>query len=451
MLRSLLGALAIGGIVACNSSNNGAPPVPPGPVLASASPFPATNGDTFAFAGIESQNSVFTYPSPGPSLPPFSQNLNVTQSVTVSNAAPPPNLTAPAGASDFQTLENDIYPLRTFVTTTNTFYTQNSASVLDYGYSTSDSVGDVLTVSYKPSQTILELPLGTAKQWSNAPTAVINEDDADNITSVRTIASDGSYSETETFPYNGPFGSGGMGTSQLVAKPDGSGFWSSDQSEASLFGLFARASYSRPQSGAACAPLATCIVLSLYADPAGTMLLQTVPIPAWFAAGTPLYSDSTSSSEAKFTTSVCNLPAAFGSAGVLVSRAVNQIDPAFGTQETTTTNVFVLPGFGPACVLMSDTTKFYYSYLLDTPFILNLSGDGTPLQTTTITESLTLQASGTSIQSRARTASLQPLSTQAIAAATTNFARLVERQRHQRVRAFLKALVAHAQSRGAVR
>ena len=157
-----------------------------------APPHPIAGGDTFAYSGSLSSTYAQSAPCPEPTA-----TSNAT--VAVSVAATPTALPGVSGTvSDLKSTEADAFPTETTTTVTDQ-YVQNTGSYVLYEQKSSDTAGNSLDRKYTAPQ-VLDQLTGTGS-WTNAnPAGTLSETLADGTTVARTIAADGSYTESENFP-----------------------------------------------------------------------------------------------------------------------------------------------------------------------------------------------------------------------------------------------------------
>ncbi len=439
----LFGAVAAAALLAA-CGGGGAPALPtnppptggPGNPAVSSSARPAVVGDTFAFSGSSQESDVYTYPVGSP-FPNTSTAAKIAENVAVTASADPLG----AGGTDFHSTTTTVGTSATRTATGDSYYSTVSAgSGTDFVLNAQQSVDDTKNTyawSYANPQILDELPESAGASWTNSPAGSYNETDADGSTIVRTINADGSYNETDAFP------TGGVPSMNFLVNSDGSGAWTFNY-------------YGTPYLIAYSAPAAGSITVSI-SNPTPTPSPGAIGTPApnppiviamptaWFSPAPKLYQESDTVSTGVTFPGSCAVPSTFGASGNSIAQVVNKIDPIFGLDEVTTTTTYTAQGFGPVCVAMNDVQTYYYDYLNDTAGAANIAAYvGTPQLTKTYTQTLTLQTSGTSIQSNARStksAAVAPISTALYAADRTNFRMHIARERAQARTAFAKMLV----------
>lgn len=168
--------------------------------LSVATTYPATNGDTIAYAGTINQQIVRPIPAPSAIPPPF--NTAYTVSVagsTTTNAT----FNGQGGLIDYRLVETDTQtsPTIATTTTTDTFvnFAPGSGGTIDVqsaGSSSLDSNNVTDSTVLGPGNGLLDiLPEQSGATWSNGAALTFNETEADASTLARTVASDGSYAE----------------------------------------------------------------------------------------------------------------------------------------------------------------------------------------------------------------------------------------------------------------
>ncbi len=441
----LFGAVAAAALLAA-CGGGGAPALPttappvggPGNPAVSSSARPAAIGDTFAFSGSSQESDVYTYPVGSP-FPSTATAAKISENVVVTASSDPLGI----GGTDFHSTTTTVGTSATRTESGDSYYSTLSAGsgtnfVLNAQQSVDDSK-NAYTWTYTTPQILDELPESAGATWTNSPAGTYSESDADGARVARTTNADGSYNETDTFA------TGGVPSMQFNVQPDGSGAWDLDFLGAPAPSMILL--YSAPTAG-------TISVSVLNPTPAPSPGATGTPAPnppiliatpaAWFSPSPKLYQESdTVSTGASFPAS-CAVPSAFGTSGNSIAQVVTKIDPIFGLDEVTTTT-YTAQGFGPVCVAMNDVQTYYYDYLNDTASAANFAAYvGTPQLTKTYSQILTLQTSGTSIQSEARStksAAIAPISTALYAADRTNFRMHIARERAQARTAFVKMLV----------
>ncbi len=439
----LLGALATAALLAA-CGGGGAPALPtnpppvggPGNPAVSSSARPAAVGDTFAFSGSSLESDVFTYPVASP-FPNTSTAAKVSENVVVTASADPLGV----GGTDFHTTITTVGTTATHVTTGDSYYStigagSNTNFVLNAQQSVDDSK-NTFAWSYSTPQILDMLPETSGNAWTNSPAGLYKEVDADGSTIVRTTNADGTYTETDTYP------SGTSPSMHFVVAPDGSGTWSF-----SYFGVPYIFSFSAPSAGAISvsyiSPTPAPSPGAIGTPPPNPPVLYATPV-AWFSPSPKLYQENDAVSTGVTYPAACAVPSTFGANGNSIVQTITKIDPILGLDEVTTTTTFTAQGFGPVCVTMNDVQTYYYNLLSDT-FASAGFGNfvGTPQVTKTYTQTLTLQPTGTSIQSDARSTksvTVAPISTPIFAADRTAFQIHIARERAQARTALVKMIL----------
>lgn len=356
--------------------------------------------------------------------------------------------------SNFHTVENDAYSLRTSTTTSDALYSFVPAGagfnfVLD-SLNASDSnapTADTYQYAYATPMVLDELPETNGAVWSNSGAVTITEKDADGTTATRIYKADGSYTEAQNQP-------GGQ-VANIAENADGGGSYGGSY----LFtGTLASLTFSAPSPVPSAPPQ---ITIALNFPPAPTPdpsaspgvptpspapTPQTLKLSTWYGSAPTLYAESDTVATGVAFPATCSVPSGYGTNGADVKQTIDKIDTILGYKDHTVTDSYVVQGFGPVCVLMADTQTNYYDYLNDTQFSFVFSH--TPISTSTISETLTLQP-GATIRSAGRKAqsSAGAISLQTFAAGRARFANAIERERHNRVRALTRYFKRAVQAR----
>lgn len=412
---------------------------------------PSNAGNTFAFSGTLNQADTYAYPSP--TLPPTNVTANITQNVKVSATANP--YTPGASAQDFNVVEADAYPTQTFKTTTDMYYqlgaAQSGSSPFDLlGYNAVDDAGNTTAVQYASPQIVDELPEASGQTWSNSPAMTLTQVFTGLENASRKVNADGSYTDTETI--YGSSGSDGFPqtTAMLQQNADGSASYTQVyQYTGGIYGSWGYTSQTISYFASAPQPMpsATPAISLSFSDSTVQATPAPSPVPqvygqvgAWYSL--PLYKESDKNLGSATFPQNCSVPAAFGSSGDKIQQSIQSVDTALGTLETLTTTQYVVTGFGPVCVQISDVTKAFYDFNNDTQYAYQPIYSETPLHTTTISETLTLQSSGTSTspQTVRRADAVTPVGAHAIASGRIHVQLLAQRNRAQRIRQFAQHL-----------
>ena len=406
---------------------------------------PDNAGTTFAFAGTLNDSRQFAYPAP--TLPPTNATANVTQSVAVSAKANPYGT---GTVQDFNVVENDAYPTQSFKTTTDYYYQLASANFTLLGDSAVDDQGNTTSVKYATPQIVDQLPEAANANWSNSPALTLQQTFVGQEQATRTVNSDGSYTDTDNIN-QGTGDSTVYPAMQILLSDKGDG-----SSSFTYTFNYTGTAYNPPYTSqtftwSVTAPYVPSPAPSATPGPAIMDIYESIatvrstpapsPVPAyqfsvrqWYAL--PLYTESDKNLGTVTIPASCNVPAGFGTSAMQIEQQVQALDTALGSIETTTTDSYVVTGFGPVCVRVSDTTKAFYDFNNDTGY--NFYYSDIPMQTTTLTEALTLQQSGTStgpqLRTRMSAGPMQPVSPGAIAVVRSHVQMLAQRNRMQRIR-----------------
>lgn len=409
---------------------------------------PANSGDAFAFSGSLTQNDTFAYPAP--TLPPTSVTANVTQAVSATATANP--YASGGSVQDFNVVETDAYPTQTYKTTTDYYYQLASADFDLLGYSAIDDQGNTTAVQYATPQIVDELPEAANASWTNSPAMTLTQVFAGQETASRTVNADGTYTDTEN-AYQGTGSSTYPATTIILHdNADGSanmtftfnwtGTLYNPPYTTSTYTWSETAPYV-PSPAPSQSPGPP--IIGIYESSSS---VQSTPAPSpspqfklsvnqWYSSPVAMYGETDKNLGSATIPTACNVPSGFGTTAMHLQQQVNRLDTALGSTETTTTDSYVVTGFGPVCVQVSDKTVAYYDFQNDTGYDWYFSP--TPVQTTNITETLTLQTSGTNTTPQFRSgtsvAQLQPISPAAVGFAREHVHLVAEHNRMTRLRA----------------
>ena len=351
---------------------------------------PASNGDTYSYTGTLTQVFSRTLPSP---MPTASSTVNVAQTVTVKGNQ---TYQGVSNLYDFSTAETDTGSLQTTVSQSDEFegFAPNGSltALLDYGSNWQDEGGDTLAYVYPQPQIIDEIPEASGNTWKNTAAASVSENESNGnlgaaFSSERTYNADGTYSETSTYPA-GYFNIGSPADhGELVENANGSGYYSVP------LGGAGDVTFSAPASGQ--------ITVNAYFQPSpgpSDTPFFTQQIPAWFATTPVFYQESDADKGSVPMPQQCNASASFGTSGEEILQSISRLDTILGYTETTTTTTYLVPGYGAACIIMSDVLSSYYDFGGDYPLFYSPNPTTlSPYQVTTTTETLGLQQSGTNV------------------------------------------------------
>ncbi|GAC1495039.1 MAG: hypothetical protein NVS1B2_12760 [Vulcanimicrobiaceae bacterium] len=405
-------------------------PVPTAPPSAPANASavrPLHNGDAYKYAGTTLQTFVYNGAAPSPSA---STTYAVTQDVAVTNNQ---SYNQTTGLYDFKTSETDTSPLQSTSITTDTFYgtvpggTSGGTALVNYGYTSNDSRGEKLTVTFtNPGLTnglVDVVPEISGAAWSNTGAQKIVQSEADGFSATRTYAADGSYVDNATYPQAGAVQPGAQPlTATITANADGSATYSLP-----LVGPpNVTVSYSAPASNGAIAIGITQPGPTAMSSPG---LVQSATVGAWYQQPVKLYQELDRDNGAVAIPAACNVPASSGTTANQIEQKSVRVDPVLGTLETFDQLTYV--GItGVVCVTLSDRTLTYYDYSGQgngSPTGISYAGGNLPLETATLTTTIGLVA-----------ATIQPMSVgrqsveasgMRLANARANFVSLVERHR----------------------
>lgn len=409
-------------------ANFGCPGVSPfaiGSRRAMAAPRPIASGDQFSYTGTLQQTYAQSAPCPQPTA-----TTSATVAIGVSDSA----TTAPSGnAGSLSTVtETDAFPTHSSTITTTQTLELSGSKLLLYATTSKDTTNDTIATSYANAQQLDDL--GAGGSWTNNPAATITEALADGTAISRSVATDGSYTDTETY-VDGSTATINVNGAANGKPLDGSGVYS-----------FAGASfaYGAPSGGN--------ITLTISSPGSPT---KARSFPAWFTVPASAYiTDSFADNGTKTFDASCTVPASIASSGNQIVETYSVLDPILGYTETRTTTTYDVDGYGPACVVIADTLNSFYDYSNDTTRIDYQSENGQPNSVNTISETLSAQSatcgSGSPPCTQLRRADTRPVSPAVVAGriAAIEHYRAVERA--QRIRA-LHAFAVRTIHQGAVR
>lgn len=379
---------------------------------------PIAAGDSFSYTGTIAQTYTESAPCPQPT-----STTNATVGVSTSALATTmPN--SGGSGSDLRSTETDTYLTSTQTTTTDESVQNTSSAYLLYATKTSDANGNSIDTVYTTPHELDQLP-ETSASWGlpgssyvNNPAGSIHETFADGSSAVRTIASDGSYIDTQTFPNSQTWTLTINGA--INSQPaDGSGTY--------VGPVGATYSYAAPSGGT--------ITLNINSG----QDIRTFPV--WFSAPvTPYISDSfVDSGSASIDPSCSN---AISSTGNKIIETQNTLDPVVGYKETRTITSYNVNGYGAVCVKIDDTLNTYYDYNSDTTAHSYQSKNGQPDSVNEIVEVLNMTAPLTPYPS-IRTASAARETQGVSAAAVAQRLAAIDLQREVQRMQILHAFVQH--------
>jgi hypothetical protein len=324
---------------------------------------PLASGDAFNYTGTLSKTYTQSAPCPEPT-----STTSATVTVAVKNTAAP----SPAGATDVQNTETDAFPTQSTTTTTDQIVQTTASAYELFSTTSADTNGNSITTAYANPQILDKIPETPGDTWSNGnPAATVTETLADGSRVSRMIASDGSYTDTETY------GGGGSATIAVngVAngKPlDGSGDYNFGGTDFS---------YAAPSAGN--------ITLTILQ---GGVVQKSRTFPAWFTKPSSYITDTFADNGSQALPSACNVPSSIATSGQQIVETYNLLDPVLGYTDKRVTTSYVVTGYGAACVTIADTMNSYYDYADDTTRIDYQSENGQPNSVSTIGETIGMQS-----------------------------------------------------------
>jgi hypothetical protein len=345
---------------------------------------PGNVGDAFSFTGTLTSTIQLVNSNPTkPQVDTATVALTSTVLTAAVAATPVPSVMTTAHSD-----ETDSYTLETVKTGTNSGYayvtgtapgqpaTLVPGAVGITGSLATDSNGVKYQTLYDPSgpsgNGILDvIPETTGPFGPNNAVLQYDETDQGGYARHRTVVASGAYVET---------GTDAVGDVQTITvNPDLSASYDARQYSGYRFTMTA------PTGSPAK------IILRLF-NSAGTQL-AAYSITPWFPAGTTQPSTETDVDNGSVTyPAACNVPAKYGTAGNQIVQTITRVDPALGNSELMTTTTYMAPRVGPVCIQMSDSVKTFYDYTLQNGFVILVGGGTTPIQLTSVNETLTLQS-----------------------------------------------------------
>ena len=389
---------------------------------------PIAPGDSFAYTGTINDTRTQSAPCAQPTT-------TATASATVSVAASATTMPDSSAGSDLKSTEADAFATSTQTTITDQSVKNTASQFLLYAVKNSDNNGNSTNMVYTVPQ-LLDRNPEAAGSWGasgssyfNNPAGTFTETLADGTTVSRTIASDGSYVDSETFP-------GGAGTVTITVNGavnsqslNGAGVY------ANLAG--ANFSYAAPSSGT--------ITLTITQGASS----KTRTFPAWFSPVTSYISDSFVDGGSSAIDANCTPNAAAGATGEKVTETHSVLDPVLGYQDTRVTTSYNVSGFGAVCVKIDDTLNSFYDYTNDTTKIDYQSQNGLPNSVDHFVQYLSMTSTTSYPAVRTATAQTQGVSPLSVASHISALELRREVQRAQKIRAMHDLLLRNAAQGGA--
>lgn len=354
---------------------------------------PATAGDTLTLVGTLTHTISRPQPAPSAVAAPTTTTTAVTDTLKI--ASVDATFNAVTGLTDNNVVEADAAPLQT-VTTTSDTYTHFAADgslqqYLGVGYRSSDSNGVEDAVVYGNGAGIFDqLPDTNGATFSNTAAQKFQEAEPDGTQVSRTVQSDGTYAESDSF-VAGQFGPAQsiQTNADLSASIDNFG------------GLGVNITYGAPSGSGSSATVAYDVVYQGSSLASGT-------IPSWLPATTP-YTDVSTKTTAQSFPSACAVPASVGTSGTKIVDVTGLLDTALGTYEKRTQTLYNAPGFGTVCAQLADEIDTYYDYTGQSYSLIGglnyaISFTGTPIQIDTLSETVGFTSGTISGSSSSRSA-----------------------------------------------
>lgn len=362
-----------------------------------ASPSPNTGGADLVYQGTLTQ-SFQTFPeiaAPSASPEPVSTTAQaVVQAITV---RPNQSFNGNAGLFDLHSEETDTNAsgLKMTTSTTDTYEALlangTSSQLLEYGSLFIDEAGDSTTTAY-PSRSILDqLPDTAGAQWTNAPTASIQQALAGNangsaITVQRTVHSDGTYAENTTYPpgYSAP---GYTGVGEIQENADGSGTFAFVANSSAI-----TIEYSIPVPQPTGSPLITVAEFAGLDPTPANAPNASFQLPAWYGSSPAFYNETDRDLGQVPVPASCALSTKLPQAAYAVAQTVDRTDTVLGYTEHRSTTNYVSSSFGTLCSVVNDVMTLYYDFNGDQAFVFTQTP---PLEIDTVSETLALQPGST--------------------------------------------------------
>lgn len=416
----------------------------------SPSPYPQTDGTAYSYAGTLTQTfqSFPEVTAPGtPSPEPTSvTTVAVTQQITVKADQA---FNGGSGLTGYRDVETDAQSsgLKTTTSTTDTYETVaqsgSTQSLLDYGTEYVDEAGDTMTTSYSPSRIEDELPESAGASWSNGAGATvleaINGDSGGSpLTVQRTVANAGTYTESTTYPPNYQ-AIGYTGVGQIQENADGSGIYSWVAAGAPL-----TVEYSQPVPQPTGSPKITVAEFPNLDPTPAEAPRQSFELAAWYGTSPSFYGETDKDLGSVAVPASCKVSSSLPQTAMAIQETTNRLDTIVGYTEQEVQTSYVAAGYGPVCTTLHDVQQLYYDFNGDQAFVFSVT---TPLQITTIDETLALQPSASASAStvRASRAAAAARVTDAFSLAPAlraHFETAVEAARRRYVQAIVRNLAA---------
>jgi hypothetical protein len=421
--------------------------------IALASEHPVTGGSTFAYAGTLTQQTVRNVtptsepaPTAVPSIPPSNVNATVAQTVTVT---PNQNYNGVSNLYDLTTNETRTTQLQSSSSVTHAYYGFNDnggeTDFVLYGSDWADDNHNTVSYQYTNPQLIDRLPETGGDSWKNSPAMNFYENDSVDssgsaFVSTSVVLDDASYVNKIDYPA-GYVVPGTSVEADITQGKNGSGSY-----VAPFFGAaIDTINYSAP-SLFTTSPLVYHTTANLYNYPnaptSDTSPYDAITLNVWYPTARPLTTDQTVNNGQQSIPTACNLSASFNvTTANQVVRTIDRYDTILGYHENQTTTSYTVPGLGTVCMQMQDVMENYYNFSWTFSYLEDMFS-AQKFQTTTTSETLTLQPNGTSISpdAKRRTASASASPMLMAKPSTVGFLRLVNHARVNQSRALIQAV-----------
>jgi hypothetical protein len=384
--------------------------LPPKSPTPSPTPTPNTSpsiGASYVYTGTLTQTfarppvAVSPLPSPNPAYT-STATASVSQTVSVLAATSPP--CAAAGSAtpqyNFHAVETDTFPTRAQSSTTDQYVAYVPAGSVTNVYqicsSSSASSGATYTTSYGSGNGLIDVqPEKTgALTPANSPALSRSEVDPDGQRTTRAVAADGTYVENTTYAVVDPVTSLTL-TASATENLDGSAAVSLP-----LGGYAGTVASIQPPSGSSILVVLTySSVIGAFETQVGQMLPSSFTPATWYPTPLALSKETFVDNGVQTLPSGCAVPSSLNKPANQLVQTITSVDTAYGETETSTRTSYNSTA-GVLCMILSDVTTQYYDYTGQTNAGAVIAGfpfpipafSGTPLQTTTIAQTLALQS-----------------------------------------------------------
>lgn len=386
----------------------------------------------YVYSGTLTQSETFTYPTPSP-LPSTSSSASISETVTF-GASPAPNA---SGAVDVHAVAVANGALSSSTTTSDTWVGTSGSALVEYATQSNDGVSptpDTYETLFASPAQIDTVPEAKGS-WTNSAAQTIDESDADGTTDSRVVASNGTYTDTETIP---------SGYTVLTNdNADGSGLITGTlfTDDFGIVGF----TFGAPSGG----------TIPVDVEYSATSSASDGTPTAWFSSPPTLSAETDTETTGVTYPAGCSVPSIEGTSGNSIVQQISTLDPIFGETDVRTNTTYTSPSYGPVCIVMNDVQTYYYDYTGDTQqsYYDFATFAGTVLSTITTSETLTLQsANGNTVQvfaaKRSASGGLTTPDAMSLHAAVSQFNGFLANNRMKRLAAMRKAIARYAATHG---